>query len=133
MPEPFFQGLNVVNKHYQIRFVKTIENDGKLITFPKVGHPYEHHDQKTLKSCKSLDEAVERAMKYNPDLAPNVKGMVIVRFQAGGARILAGRMVGPYVAANPRKRGTTDWLLFIDRKGKLLKIIERSHKIHQQP
>ncbi len=123
----------MVNKHYQIRFVKTIENDGKLITFPRLGHSYEHHDQKTLKSCHSLDEVVERAMKYNPDLLPHVKGMVIVRFQAGGARISVGRTVSPYLGANPRKRGTTDWLLFIDRKGKLLKMIEGSHKIRQQP
>ena len=123
----------MVNKHHQIRFVKTIENDGKLITFPRLGHPYEHHDQQTLKSYHSLDEIVERAIEYNPDLPPHVKGMVIVRFQARGARISVGRMVSPYVGANPRKRGTTDWLLFIDRKGKLLKIIEGSHKIRQQP
>ena len=123
----------MVNKHHQIRFVKTIENDGKLITFPRLGHPYEHHDQQTLKSYHSLDEIVERAIEYNPDLPPHVKGMVIVRFQARGARISVGRMVSPYVGANPRKRGTTDWLLFIDREGKLLKIIEGSHKIRQQP
>jgi len=123
----------MVTKHHQIRFVKTIENGGKLITFPRLGHPYEHHDQQTLKSYHSLDEVVERAMGYNPDLPPHVKGMVIVRFQAGGARISVGRTVSPYVGANPRKRGTTDWLLFIDREGKLFKIIEGSHKIRQQP
>ena len=123
----------MVSKHHQIRFVKRIENDGKLITFRRLGHPYEHHDQQTLKSYHSLDEVVERAMKYNPDLPPHVKGMVIVRFQAGGARVSVGRTVSPYVGANPRKRGTTDWLRFIDREGKLFKIIEGSHKICRQP
>ena len=123
----------MVNKHHQIRFVKRIKNDGTLITFSKLGYPYEHHDQKTLKSYHSLDEVVERAIEYNPDLPPHVKGMVIVRFQAGGAQISVGRTVSPYVGANPRKRRTTDWLLFIDREGKLLKIIEGSHKISQQP
>jgi hypothetical protein len=123
----------MANRHYQIRFVKTIENDGKLITFPRLGRPYEHHDQWTLKSYHLLDEVVELAIKCNPDLPPHVKGMVIVGFQAGGARISAGRTVSPYVGGNPRKRGTTDWLLFIDRKGKLVRIIEGSHKIRQQP
>ena len=122
----------MVSKHHQIRFVKRIENDGKLITFRRLGHPYEHHDQQTLKSYHSLNEVVERAMKYNPDLPPHVKGMVIVRFQAGGARISVSRTVSSYVGANPRKRGTTEWLQFIDREGKLLKIIEGSHKTCQQ-
>jgi len=121
------------NRHYQIRFVKTIENDGKLITFPRLAHPYEYHDQRTLKSYHSLDEVVKRAMKYNPDLPPHVKGMVIVRFQAGGARISVGRMVSSYVGANSRKKGTTEWLLFIDRDGKLFKVIEGGHKICRQP
>jgi hypothetical protein len=119
----------MANKHYQIRFVKRIENDGTLITFPRLGRPYEHHDQKTLKSYHSLDEVVERAMEYNPNLPPRVKGMVIVRFQAGGARISVSRTVTSYVGANPRKKGTTEWLQFIDREGKLLRIIEGTHKI----
>lgn len=123
----------MANRHYQIRFVKTIGNDGKLITFSRLGHPYEHHDQWTLKSYHLLDEVVKRAMKYNPDLPPHVKGMVIVMFRAGGARISVGRMVSPYVGANPRKKGTTEWVLFIDRDGKLLKVIEGSHKIYRQP
>lgn len=123
----------MVNRHYQIRFVKTIENDGRLITFPRLGRPYEHHDQRTLKSYHSLDEVVKRAMKYNPDLPPHVKGMVIVRFKAGGARLSVGRTVSPYVGANPRRKGTTEWVLFIDRDGKQLKVIEGSHKICRQP
>jgi len=120
------------SKHYQIRFVKRVKSDGTIITFSRLGYPDEYHNQKTLKSYHSLDEVVERARKHNPDLPPHVKGMVIVGFQAGGARISAGRTVGPYAGANPRKRGTTEWLLYIDREGKQLKIIEDSHKIHQQ-
>ena len=123
----------MANKHYQIRFVKRIENDGTLITFSRLGYPYEHHNQKTLKSYHSLDEVVERAIEYNPDLPPHVKGMVIVRFQAGGERISDGRTVSPYVGANTRKKGTTEWLQFIDREGKPLEIIEGSHKIRQHP
>jgi hypothetical protein len=68
-------------------------------------------------------------MEYNPNLPPHVKGMVIVRFQAGATRISVGRTVSSYVGANPRKRGTTQWLQFIDREGKLLKVIEGGHKI----
>lgn len=93
----------MANKHYQIRFVKRIGNDGTLTTYPRLGDPYEHHDQKTLKSYHSLDEVVKRAVEYNPDLPPHVKGMVIVGFQAGGARIALGRAVSSYVGANPRK------------------------------
>lgn len=122
----------MANKHYQIRFVKRIGIEGTLITFPRLGHLYQHHDQKTLKSYHSLDEVVKRAREYNPDLPPHVKGMVIVGFQAGGARVSAGRTVSPYVGTNPRKMGTTEWLQFIDREGKLLKIIQGSHKICQQ-
>lgn len=123
----------MANKHYQIRLVKEIENDGTLRTFHKLGHAYEHHNQKTLKSYDSLDEVVNRAIEYNPDLPPNVKGMVIVRFQAGVARISAGKKVKPYVGANPRKIGTTKWLLFIDREGKQHEVIEGSHRICRQP
>lgn len=119
------------NKHYQIRFVKEIKHDGTLTTFRILGHPYEHHNQKTLNSYHSLDEVVRRAIEYNPDLPPHVKGMVIVTFQAGGARVSAGRTVKPYVGANPRKRGTTDWLLFIDREGKRFSITG-GHKIRRQ-
>jgi hypothetical protein len=122
----------MANKHYQIRFVKRIENDGTLITFPRLGHPYEHHDQKTLRSYHAFDEVVKRAIEYNPDLPPHVKGMVIVRFQAGAVRISVSRKVSPYVGANPRKKGTSEWIQFIDRKGKLLKITRGSHKIFQQ-
>ena len=100
----------MANKRHQIRFVKRIDNDGTLITFHRLGHPYEHHDQKTLKSYHSLDEVVKRAMEYNPDLPPHVKGIVIVRFQAGGARISASKTISPYVVPNPRKKGTTEWL-----------------------
>ena len=123
----------MMNKHYQIRLVEEIGNDGKLTTFNSLGYPYEHHNEKTLKSYHSMDEVVERAIEYNPHLPPHVKGMVIVRFQAGGAWISAGRTVSPYVGVNPRKTGTTDWLLFIDREGKVFKIIEGSHKIRHQP
>jgi len=123
----------MANKHHQIRFVKEIENDGKLITFTGRGYPYQHRKQKTLKGYHPLNEVVERAMEYNPDLPPNVKGMVIVSFQAGGARISAGRTVKPYVGVNPRKTGTTEWLLFIDREGKQHEVIEGSHRICRQP
>jgi hypothetical protein len=123
----------MANKHYQIRFVKRIENDGTLITFPRLGHPYEHHDQETLRSYHSLDEVVKRAIEYNPDLPPHVNGMVIVGFQAGGARISVGSTVSPYVGANPRRKATTEWIQFINREGRLLKVIEGSHKIHRQP
>jgi hypothetical protein len=123
----------MANRHYQIRFVKSIKNDGQLTTFPKAGHLYELHDQRTLKSYHSLDEVVERATKYNPDLPPHVKGMVIVTFQAGGARVSVGRTSSPYVGGNPRKKGTTEWLVFIDREGKQLKLIAGSHKICRQP
>jgi hypothetical protein len=119
----------MTDKHYQIRFVKRIRNDGTLITFRMLGHPYEHQNQKTLNSYHSLDEVVRRAIEYNPDLPPHVKGMVIVRFQAGGARISAGRTVNPYVGTNPRRKETANSLLFIDREGKPTKIIEGSHRI----
>ena len=119
----------MANKHHQIRFVKKIENDGTLVTFPKLGYPYEYHGQKTLKSYHSLSEVVEWAKEYNADLPPQVKGMVIVRFQAGGGRVSVGRVVKSYVGANPRKSGTTEWLIFIDREGKQFNIVEGTHKI----
>ena len=123
-------GRNVVqNKHHQIRFVKRIENDGKVITFPNLGFPYESHDQKTLKSYHTLDEVVARAKGYNPDLPPNVKGMVIIRFQAGGGRVSIGKRVKSYVGANLRRSGTTEWLIYIDREGNQFNIVEGTHKL----
>ena len=98
---------------YQIRFVKEIRSDGTLITFPELGHG--QHGEKTLKNCKSVDEAVKRALEYNRDLPARVKGMVIVGFRAGGQRISAGKKVKPYVGGNPRKVRTTVWHRFIDR------------------
>lgn len=120
-------------KHYQIRLVKEIENDGTLKTFRKLRHPCEHHGQKTLKSCASRNDAVKRAIECSSDLPAGAKGIVLVEFQAGGARISAGKMVKPYVGANPRKTETTNWFLFIDREGKQHEVIEGSHRIRRQP
>ncbi len=119
----------VRNKHHQIRFVKRIENNGRVITFPRLGFPYELHDQKTLKSYHSLDEVVARAKEYNSELPPNVKGMVIIRFQAGGERVSTGKRVKPYVGANPRRSGTTEWLIYIDREGNQFNIVHGTHKL----
>jgi len=123
----------MTNKRYQIRFVKEIQNDGTLITFPELGHLDKQHGQKTLKGCHSRDDAVKRAIECNSDLPVGTKGIVIVEFHTGGARISAGRMIKPYVGANPRKTGTTEWFVFIDREGKQSKVIEDSHRIRQRP
>lgn len=120
-------------RHYQIRLVKEIENDGTLKTFRKLGHPCERHGQRTLKSCASRNEAVKRALEYSSNLPAGAKGIVIVEFRAGGARISAGKVVKPYIGANPRKTDTTNWFLFIDRQGKQHEVVEGSHKIHRQP
>jgi len=123
-------GGNVApNKHHQIRFVKRINDDRQVITFTKLGFPYESHDQKTLKSYHTLDEVVARAKEYNPELPPNVKGMVILRFQAGGGRISIGKKVKSYVGTNTRGSGTTEWLLYIDREGNQFNIVEGTHKL----
>lgn len=117
------------NIYHQIRFVRRIENDGTLITFPRLGHPYESHNQKTLKSYHRLEEVIQRAKEYNPGLPVLVKGMVVVRFRAGGGRVSTGKVVRPYVGANSRKTGTTEWLAYIDREGRQFNIIEGTHRI----
>lgn len=58
-------------------------------------------------------------MGHNPALPLYAKGMVIVRLQARGARISFSRMASLHARANPRKKVTIDWHLFIDYKGKL--------------
>jgi hypothetical protein len=118
-------------KHYQIRLVKEIENDGTLKTFRELGHPCERQGQKTLKGCGTRNEAVKHALECSSNLPAGAKGIVIVEFQAGGARISAGKVVKPYVGANPRKTDTTNWFLFIDRQGKRHEVVEGSHKIHR--
>lgn len=76
-----------------------------------------------------MDEVVARAKEYNPDLPPHVKGMMIIRFQAGGGRVSIGKRVKSYVGANPRRSGTTEWLIYIDREGNQFNIVEGTHKL----
>ena len=117
-------------EHYQVRFVKVIDNDGTIVTHPHLGKLYELHDQKTLKSCSTLDDAIARAKGFNQNLPTGVKGMVIVRFKAGGATIASGSILKPYVGARARKSGTTEWLRFIDRNGKVYRVSPQTpHKI----
>ena len=115
-------------EHYQFRLVKRINNDGTIITFPHLGKAYEH-DQKTLKSYHKLDEVITRVKSLNPNLQPEVKGMVIVRFKAGGATIAVGPVNQQHIKATARKSDTTEWLRFIDRNGKVFNISPQTHKI----
>lgn len=114
--------------HFQIRFVKRIEPDKTIITFPNLGKIYELHNQKTLKG-HNLSEAIARAIEFNPDLPHVVRGMVIVDFKSGGAVIAFGRRKSPYLTKQPRKRDTTEWLRFIDRSGSLFEVDPLSHKL----
>jgi len=68
----------MANKHYQIRFVKEIQNDGTLKTFPELGHLREQHSQKTLRGyhLSDEDEIVRRAIECNPDQPAASMGMV---------------------------------------------------------
>src|SRR3972149_4104517 len=119
----------MANARHRILFLKEIKDDGKLITFPRLGHPYEHHDQLTLRSRLSLRKTVERARQCNPDLPRHVQGMVIVRSMAARALISSGSPTRPHVERRPRRRWPTDWCLFVDGKGSLFSLIERTHKI----
>jgi hypothetical protein len=116
-------------EHYQVRLVKRIDNDGTIVTYPNTGKIYELHDQKTLKSYHTLDDAIARAKSFNQNLPPEVKGMVIVQFKAGGSSITSGSITKPHVRATARKSGTTEWLRFVDRKGDVSVISPGTHKI----
>lgn len=119
-------------KHYQVRFVKRIENNGTIITFPRLGKMYELHNQKTLKSYHSLSETIKRAIEFNSDLPDVVQGMVIVSLKTGGLVLADGSKNAPHVKKPLRKVDTTEWLRFIDRKGSLYEVAYGTHVIGNQ-
>jgi len=114
--------------HYQARIAKRVEENGTIVTSFKLGRMYSH-TQKTLKSCKNLDEAIETAKKYNPDLPGEVKGIVITQFKPGKLSIAKGTLLQSHITAQPRKVGTTEWVRFIDRRGKVYLVSPKEHKI----
>ena len=88
------------------------------------------HGQKTLKSRNSVEDAIAEAMKHNPTLPPEVKGMVIVMFNAKtDLRIHEGKVEKAFIGKPPRKIGTTEWLRFINRQGKVFELDPKNHKI----
>jgi len=115
-------------ENYQVRLVKRIDNDGTIITDPNLGELYPH-EQKTLKSYHTLEDATRRARDFNKILPPGVKGMVIVQFKPGKATTASGSIMGPHIKGEPRKKGSTVWLSFIDRAGNVKKIDGISHKL----
>lgn len=117
-------------EHYQVRLVKRIDNDGKIITFQeKLGKMYQLHDQKTLKSCDNIDEATTIAKNLNSGFTPEVKGMVIVKFKPGKVIIASGSVVKPHVKSHVRRSETTEWLFFISKDNKVFSVSPKSHKI----
>ncbi len=115
-------------KHFQCRLVKQIKGT-KIITFLKQGKMYSH-GQKTLKSQHSLEEATAEAIKFNPTLPPEVKGIVIVNFNATtDPRIYEGKVEKAFIRQAVRKKGTTDWQRFINRKGEIFELDPKKHTI----
>lgn len=115
-------------EHYQCRLVKRLDGR-KIITFRKLGKMYAH-EQKTLKSYHTLDEAITEACKFNPSLPLEVKGIVIVRFRAsGGGTIVNASDKKPFVRITNRKLGTSVWLRFIDRSGEVYELSPDNHEI----
>ncbi|OGO01497.1 MAG: hypothetical protein A2Y59_02390 [Chloroflexi bacterium RBG_13_52_14] len=119
-------------QHFQLRFVKEVKKDGRIVTFTEgeLGRLYPH-DQKTLRGSRSPQKAISRAKEFNPDLPADVQGMVIVGFRPGKIIIASGSEVKPYTRGQSRKSGTTEWLRFINREGKIFSILP-GHKIGVQ-
>jgi hypothetical protein len=136
-PNSIFERLQLDLKenkveHYQIRLVKRIDNDGTIITFPNLGKMHQFHDQKTLKSYHSLDDATATARNLNQNLPSQAKGIVVVRFKPGKAMIASGSFVKPHIKARIRRSGTTEWLRFVSRENKVFSVSPKSHKIATQ-